>query len=71
MTSLETAFYIVALIYMALMFALFIALLVAVLVIKKKINNVHDMVEQKVNQVMAVADKASVAVKTVKNFVKK
>ena len=71
MTGLQTTFYIVALVYMGLMFILFIALLVAVIAIRKKIEAVHDMVDEKVAQVRAVADKASVVMKTARNFVKK
>jgi ABC-type multidrug transport system fused ATPase/permease subunit len=70
MSGLETAFYIVSLVYMGLMFVLFIALLVAVLVIKKKINAVHQMVEEKLAQVRAVTDKANIALKTIQHFVK-
>jgi ABC-type multidrug transport system fused ATPase/permease subunit len=71
MTGLQTTFYIVSLIYMGLMFALFIALLVAVLVIKKKVNAVHQMVDEKLAQVRAVTDKANIALKTVQHFVKR
>jgi cell division protein FtsL len=71
MTGLETAFYIVALIYMGIMLILFIALLTAVLVIKKKVDHLHQMVDERVEQVKNAADKVATLVATVKHFVKK
>lgn len=71
MTGLEMAFYIVALIYMGIMLILFIALLTAVLVIKKKVEHLHHVVEEKVEQVRAATDKVATVVATVKHFVKK
>jgi len=70
MTGLQTAFYIVALVYMGLMFVLFIALLVAVLVIKKKITAAHQLIEDKVGQVRAVKDKVNLVYRTMRHFVK-
>lgn len=71
MTGLETAFYIAALIYMGLMLVLFIALLAAVVVIKKKVNALHHIVDEKVSRVKAATDKVAVAMAVVKHFVKK
>lgn len=71
MTGLETAFYIVALVYMGIMLVLFIALLAAVLVIKKKVDHLHHMVDERVEQVKNAADKVATLVATVKHFVKK
>ena len=69
--ELETAFHIIAIVFMSLMIILIIALLTAVLVIKKKINNVHDMVDERVSQVKSVVNKFSVGMHALKYFVKK
>lgn len=70
MSDLETAFYIVALVYMGLMFILFIALLVAVMVIKSKIDAAHRRIEEKIDQAKSFAHKANLAAKTIRYFVK-
>lgn len=69
--ELETAFYIIAIAYMCLMFVLFIALLVAVLVIKAKINRLHSMVDERIDQAKSIAGKATLGLKTLKYFFKK
>lgn len=69
--ELETAFYITGLVFMGLMIALIIALLIVVLVIKSKIDNVHNMVTERVDQVKSVANKISIAVGTLRHFVKR
>jgi Na+/H+-dicarboxylate symporter len=68
--DLENAFYIVALVYMGLMFVLFIVLLAAVLVIKSKINKLHDAIDEKVALARSIATKASIGINTVRHFVK-
>ena len=55
MTGLESTFYIMAIIYMAIMFLIMIAGLVAVLAIKAKINEIHRQIENKLNMVSAFA----------------
>jgi hypothetical protein len=69
--ELETAFYIVAIVYMGLMFILFIALLAAVLVIKAKINKLHDSVDAKINLAKSVAGKGLIGLNTLRYFIKK
>jgi len=56
--ELQTAFYIIGIIYMGLMLVLFIALVTAVLVIKAKINHIHRMIDEKVQVVSGLADAA-------------
>jgi hypothetical protein len=68
--ELETTFYIMAIVYMSLMFILFIALLIAVFVIKAKIDRLHAMVEERVDQAKSIATKATVGWKTLKYFIK-
>ena len=69
--ELETAFYIVGIIFMTLMTGVLIALLIAVLVIKAKINKLHDMVGERVDQVKAVGSKLAMGFAMVRNFVKR
>jgi hypothetical protein len=68
---LQTAFYIIAIIFMSLMMILVIALLAAVLVIKSKVNKVHAMVDEKVKQAKTLAGKVTIGLNTLKNFAKK
>lgn len=57
MNGLEQAFYIMAIVFMSLVFLMIIALVIAVFVIKAKINNIHDAIENKVNTVTDLAEK--------------
>jgi hypothetical protein len=57
--ELQTAFYIIGIVFMSLMILMFIALLAAVLVIKSKIDKLHRMVDDKVNQAKSIADKVT------------
>ena len=57
MTGLETAFYVMAIIFMSLTFLMMIALVVAVLVIRSKINKIHDNIEDKINTITKIAEK--------------
>lgn len=69
--ELETAFYIIAIIYMTMMIGLSIALLAAVLVIKVKINKVHHMVDNKINQAKSMAGKLTIGLNVLKQLVKR
>lgn len=69
--DLQTAFYIIGIVFMSLMIILFVVLLAAVLVIKAKINKVHSMVDERVNQVKNIASKVSIGAKTLKYFLKR
>lgn len=57
MSGLEQAFYIIAIVFMAVMFVLIIALLTMVFVIRRKINKIHDNIEAKINSVTSIAEK--------------
>ena len=70
MPGLEQAFYIVGLIFMGLMLAILIGVLAAVLVIRKKIESLHDTVQEKVGGVLSVAAKGAAIAKTFGNVVK-
>jgi hypothetical protein len=70
MTDLETAFYILGIVYMSVMLVLIIGLLITALVIKNKVDRMHRMIEEKVNAVRDVTDKAAVVMRTLRHFVK-
>jgi Na+-transporting methylmalonyl-CoA/oxaloacetate decarboxylase gamma subunit len=55
---LQEAFYIIAIIFMGIMFILLIALVVAVFVIRSKINHIQRMVEDRINTVTTIAEKS-------------
>lgn len=57
MTGLETTFYIMAIVFMSLLFLMVVALLSAVLVIRSKINKIHDNIENKLNTITSLAEK--------------
>jgi cell division protein FtsL len=78
MTGLEEAFYIIAIIFMGVVFILIIALVTAVFVIKAKINKIHDTIEEKVNSLTNLAEAggkisaaAAIVAKKAKKAVKK
>ena len=49
MNGLGQTFYIMAIIYMSIMFLMMIAALAAVLAIRAKINAIHDKIEEKLS----------------------
>jgi cell division protein FtsL len=57
MTGLETAFYIMAIVFMSLTFLMLIALILAVFVIRSKINRIHDQIEEKLDIVTGLAER--------------
>jgi len=57
MPGLQEAFYIIAIIFMGVMFILIAALVGAVFVIRSKINKIHDTIEARVNAITSFAEK--------------
>lgn len=57
MTGLQEAFYIIAIVFMGVMFILIIALVAAVFVIRSKINKIQKTIEDKVHIVTTIAEK--------------
>lgn len=57
--ELQTAFYIVGLVFMSFMMIAMISLLAAVLVIKAKINKLHDNITERVDKVKSIGNKIS------------
>jgi uncharacterized membrane protein len=66
--ELQTAFYIVGLVYMGVMLVLMIALLVALLAIKTKITNFHDAVNMRVAQAEKIARKVMLPLRFARHF---
>ena len=71
MSDLQTAYYIIAIVFMSVMFLLLIGLLVAVLVIRAKVNAIHARIEEKLGQVAGLAEKGSAVIGTLKKAVDK
>jgi hypothetical protein len=67
--ELQTAFYIIGIVFMSLMLVLLIALVVAVFVIRAKIISIHDQIEDKLNTVGAIATASSEIIGRVKKVV--
>jgi H+/gluconate symporter-like permease len=57
MSGLQEAFYIIGIIYMAVMLLLILALVVVAFRIKSKVNKIHDNIEEKINSVAHLAEK--------------
>lgn len=57
MTGLQEAFYIIAIIFMGVMFILIIALVAAVFVIRNKVNRIQRTIEDKIHTVTTIAEK--------------
>jgi hypothetical protein len=68
--ELQTAFYIIGIIFMSLMTLIIIAILIAVLVIKSKIDHLHAMVNEKVDQAKSVVGKVSMGLDMLRRLVK-
>lgn len=68
MADLETAFYIVGLVYMGVMLLLTIVVVAAVLVIRSKIVSIHNQIDEKFHNLHQWVDKGEAVVGTVKKF---
>ena len=66
--DLQQWFYILGIIFMVISLLLIISILSAVLVIKKKIDHMHKMVNDKLDKVRDIKDKGTVIFRTVKHF---
>lgn len=64
--DLQTAFYVVALIFMGLMLILFVVLVIAVLVIRAKVNAIHRHIEDKLSVALGIIESGSKIVNKVK-----
>lgn len=58
MSGLQEAFYIIAIVFMGVMFLLIIALVAAVFVIRSKVNKIQYAIETKINTVTSIAERS-------------
>ena len=71
MTGLQEAFYIIAIVYMGVMFLIILVALAALLVIRHKIVSLEQMVKEKIGTAVALGSKAGDIVESVKKFTRK
>lgn len=71
MPTLQTAFYIVAICYMCIMFLALVAVVIAALVIKSKITKMQRKVNDKVDTAKDISRKAMKAFYAVRYFAKR
>lgn len=64
--DLQSAFYVVGLIFMGLMLILFLVLVVAVLVIRAKVNAIHRHIEEKLSTALGLIESGTKIVNKVK-----
>lgn len=57
MTDLQTAYYIVGIVFMGLALLILLVMLVAVLVIRSKINAIHQRIDERLGQITDWAEK--------------
>lgn len=57
MPGLQEAFYIIAIVFMGVIFVMLIALITAVFVIRSKVNKIQQAIESKINTVTNIAEK--------------
>ena len=69
--DLQTAFYVVGIVFMGLMLILFVVLLIAVLVIRAKVNAIHRHVEEKLGAALSFFEGGAILVNKVKRATNK
>jgi hypothetical protein len=71
MTGLETAYYIIAIVFMSLLLLIGIGVAIGVLVISKKISAFHASIEEKISKVTDIAHKGTAMVDALKKVTSK
>jgi hypothetical protein len=71
MSGLQTAYYIVGLVFMGLILLIMVTLLTAVLVIRAKINAIHLRIDQKLDQMAEWAEKSGAVIGAIKKVATK
>lgn len=66
MSGLETAFYIIAIIFMSLALSLTVVIAVALIVIRKKISAIHDQIESKLHLLADITHKGTAVMGAIK-----
>lgn len=57
MPGLQEAFYIIAIVFMGVVFVFMLALVISVFVIRSKVNKIQQTIEAKINTVTNIAEK--------------
>ena len=70
MSDLQTAFYIIGIIYMSLMFLLAVTIVVALLVIKSKINRMQRIVNARIHAVRDTADHLAAIIRAARSVLR-
>ena len=70
MSGLQTAYYIVALVFMGVIFIILLSLLAIGLVIRSKINAIHARIEERLEQATGLAEKGAAVIGTIKKAAK-
>jgi len=71
MSDLQTTFYVMAIVFMSVMFLILLGILAAVLVIRAKVNAIHARVEEKIEQVTMFAEKGTAVIGSLKKAAQK
>lgn len=66
MTGLETAFYIIGIIFMSLVLLIMAGIAVAVIKLTKKVNALHQTIDDKISKFTDIAQKSSTVIGTLK-----
>lgn len=66
MSDLQTTFYVMAIIFMGVMFLMLLGILAAVLVIRAKVNAIHARIEEKIEQITGLAEKGTAVIGSLK-----
>lgn len=66
MTDLQTAYYIIAIVFMSISLVLLGVMVTAVLVIRNKVTHLHRQIDDKLEYVSELSDKASSIARAVK-----
>lgn len=66
MTGLETAFYVIGIVFMSLMLLIAVVTGIAVLVIRSKINAIHKRIDERLSAVSEWVEKGEAAIGAIK-----
>lgn len=69
MTDLQTAFYIIAIVFMGISLILLGVMVTAVLVIRTKVTHLHRQLDDKLNYITGITDKGSAIIGALKKVV--
>lgn len=69
--ELETVFYVLGIVFMTLMLVIITSLVIGVFLIKKKIDRIHDAIEDKMMVISSAVEAGKRGTRAVKNVVRK